>query len=162
MASGNIAGISTVGALTGYAVETVAGTKPEKFKLLHRINASDEIAIDVETIDASALEDYSTKNISGRTTVSDTYTVTVNWTPDTLTEWEKVLEEYKKLEGTGKSMWFETITPGFTKAEFIKAQPPSVLPVASKGQNELLTVEINLILEDLVGFDTKVAFTPGE
>lgn len=39
MASGNIAGISTVGALTGYAVETVAGTKPEKFKLLHRINA---------------------------------------------------------------------------------------------------------------------------
>ena len=50
MASGNIAGISTVGALTGYAVETVAGTKPEKFKLLHRINASDEIAIDVETM----------------------------------------------------------------------------------------------------------------
>lgn len=42
--AGNIAGISTVGALTGYAVETVAGTKPAKFKQLHRINASDEIA----------------------------------------------------------------------------------------------------------------------
>ena len=48
--AGNIAGISTVGALTGYAVETVAGTKPTKFKQLHRINASDEINIDVDLL----------------------------------------------------------------------------------------------------------------
>ena len=63
---GNIAGVSTVGSLTGYAVETVAGTKPAKFIMLHRINASDEITIDVETIDASALEDEIERTIAGR------------------------------------------------------------------------------------------------
>ena len=157
-----VPGLSTLGITFGYGVETVAGEKPTKFTQLSRINELGDATAEPEPIDASALEDFYTRNISGRTTVSDTYTVTVNWTPDTLAEWEKVHEEYKKLEGTSKSMWFETITPGFTKAEFINAQPPSVLPVASKGQNELLTVEINLILEDLVGFDTKVAFTPGE
>lgn len=157
-----VPGLSTLGITFGYGVETTAGEKPTTFTQLSRINELGDATAEPEAIDASALEDFYTRNISGRTTVSDTYTVTVNWTPDTLAEWEKVLEEYKKLEGTGKSMWFETITPGFTKAEFIKAQPPSVLPVAPKGQNELLIVEINLILEDLVGFDTKVAFTPGE
>lgn len=157
-----VPGLSTLGITFGYGVETVAGEKPTKFTQLSRINELGDATAEPEPIDASALEDFYTRNISGRTTVSDTYTVKVNWTPDTLAEWEKVLEEYKKLKETGKSMWFETITPGFTKAEFIKAQPPSVLPVASKGQNELLTVEINLILEDLVGFDTKVAFTQGE
>lgn len=157
-----VPGLSTLGTTFGYGVETVAGEKPTKFTQLSRINELGDATAEPEAIDASALEDFFTKYISGRTTVSDTYTVTVNWTPDTLAEWEKVLEEYKKLEGTGKSMWFETIIKGFTKAEFIKAQPPSVLPIASQGQNELLTVEINLVLEDLVGFDTKVEFTPGE
>ena len=64
--AGNVAGISTLGSLTGYAVETTAGTKPTTFKLLHRINASDEIAIETETIDASALEDMVERTIAGR------------------------------------------------------------------------------------------------
>ena len=70
---GNIAGVSTVGSLTGYAVETVAGTKPAKFIMLHRINASDEITIDVETIDASALEDEIERTIAGRGSTGGTF-----------------------------------------------------------------------------------------
>ena len=77
---GNIAGVSTVGSLTGYAVETVAGTKPTKFIMLHRINASDEITIDVETIDASALEDEIERTIAGRGSTGGTFNVTVNVT----------------------------------------------------------------------------------
>ena len=33
-------GVSTLGVLFGYGVETVAGTKPEKFTLLTRITVS--------------------------------------------------------------------------------------------------------------------------
>ena len=58
-----VAGISTVGVKVGYAVETTAGTKPTKFKQLHRINATDDIGIDTETIDASALEDEQAKKV---------------------------------------------------------------------------------------------------
>ena len=101
MASGNIAGISTVGALTGYAVETVAGTKPEKFKMLHRINASDEIAIDVETIDASALEDEIERTIAGRGSTGGTFNVTVNVTDETIKEWEDLISAYKTAHASG-------------------------------------------------------------
>ena len=68
-----VAGISTVGVKVGYAVETTAGTKPAKFKQLHRINATDDIGIDTETIDASALEDEVDKEIAGRGSTGGTF-----------------------------------------------------------------------------------------
>lgn len=153
------AGLSTLGITFGYGVETTAGTKPDTFTKLNRINEVSEATVDPEKIDASALEDSKTKNIAGRDTVSDTLTVTVNLTDETEAEWEAVRTAYEALTG-GKQMWFEIIVPGLTKAIFIKAAPPSVLPVPSMSQNSLLTIDINLTLEELVGFDTKVAFTP--
>ena len=59
-------------------------------------------------------------------------------------------------------MWFQTITPGFTKAEFIVAAPPSKLPISGKDQNSLLTMEINLTVDEMIGSDTKVEPTAGE
>ena len=59
-------------------------------------------------------------------------------------------------------MWFQEITPGITDAEFFVAQRPSTLPITSKEQNGLLTMALNLIIEEMVGTDTKVEPTPGE
>jgi hypothetical protein len=42
------------------------------------------------------------------------------------------------------------------------AQPPEQIPQPEIGQNELLTVEMNLTIEEYKGMDTAVAFTPGE
>ena len=113
---GNIAGVSTVGSLTGYAVETVAGTKPTKFIMLHRINASDEITIDVETIDASALEDEIERTIAGRGSTGGTFNVTVNVTDETIDEWEKLIAAYKTGKASGLSMWYEEYFPSLQKA----------------------------------------------
>ena len=85
-------GVSTLGVLFGYGVETVAGTKPEKFTLLTRINQIGGISIDVETIDASALEDKVEKTVAGRGSTGGTFTVTVNVTDETLEEWEALIE----------------------------------------------------------------------
>lgn len=153
------AGVSNLGVTFGYGVETTAGTKPETFTKLTRINKITGISVEPEKIDASALEDSSTKNIAGRDTVSDTMTVTVNTTDATITEWEGVITAYQALTG-GKRMWFEIITPGITKAEFVVATPPAHLPISDKEQNSLNTMGINLTVEDFVGFDTKVSFTP--
>ena len=60
------AGLSTLGVKFGYAVETVADTKPSAFTWLERCNSIAGIALSTETIDASALEDYITKYIAGR------------------------------------------------------------------------------------------------
>lgn len=58
-------GVSTLGVLLGYSA-TVSETKPSSFTLLHRINEIGEISLEVEQIDASALEDYVAKYVEGR------------------------------------------------------------------------------------------------
>lgn len=161
MADTIVAGISSLGITFSYGVETIAGTKPTSFKLLHRISDIGEVTVEPEAIDASALEDYQTRNIAGRDTVSDTMPVEVNETDDTIKEWEDLITAYKGLTG-GKRMWFQTITPGFTKAEFVVAQPPSKLPISSKQQNSVLIMTINLIVQEMIGSDTKVEPTSGE
>lgn len=155
------AGISTLGVTFGYGTEVTAGTKPTTFTKLTRINNAGAITIDPEQIDSSALEDPITRYIKGRADTGGSFTVTVNATPDTITEWETLISAYKALSG-GKRMWFETIIPGFEKAFFVVAQPPEQIPQPEIGQNELLTMEMNLTIEEYKGMDTKVEFTPGE
>ena len=155
------AGLSTLGITFGYGVETEAGKKPTSFKALHRINEIGEINLDPNTIDASALEDFITRTIEGRADTGGTFPITVNLTPETKEEWETLITAYKGLSG-GKRMWFETIVPGFEDAFFVVAQPPEQIPQPEFSQNGLLTVDLNLTIEEYKGMDAKVAFTPGE
>ena len=155
------AGISTLGITFGYGTETTAGTKPTSFKQLTRINALGGINIEPEQIDASALEDEITRYVKGRADTGGSFAVTVNFTSDTVKEWQDLITAYKALSD-GKRMWFETIIPGIAKSFFVVAQPPEEIPQPEIGQNELLTVEMNLTIEEYKGLDTSVAFTPGE
>ena len=59
-------------------------------------------------------------------------------------------------------MSFETIIPGFEKSFFIVAQPPTAIPQPELDQNNLLTIDMNLTIEDYKGMDEKVALTTGE
>lgn len=153
-----VAGLSTLGVTFGYGVESTAGTKPTTFTRLTRINQIGGITLDVEQIDASALEDEVTRYISGRADTGGTFTVTINLTDETEKEWETVFEQAGALTG-GKRLWFETIIPGLTKAFFVVAQLPPKFPQPEQGQNGLSTAEINLVVEEYKGLDTKVAFT---
>ena len=155
------AGISTLGITFGYGSEATAGTKPTSFKQLTRINAIGGINIEPEQIDASALEDFITRYVKGRADTGGSFPVTVNFTSDTVKEWKDLITAYKALSG-GKRMWFETIIPGITNSFFVVAQPPEEIPQPEIGQNELLTVEMNLTIEEYKGLDTSVEFTPGE
>ena len=155
------AGISTLGITFGYGTETTAGTKPTSFKQLTRINALGGINIEPEQIDASALEDEITRYVKGRADTGGSFAVTVNFTSDTVKEWKDLITAYKALSG-GKRMWFETIIPGVTNSFFVIAQPPEEIPQPEIGQNELLTVEMNLTIEEYKGLDTSVEFTQGE
>ena len=155
------AGISTLGITFGYGVETTAGTKPTTFKQLHRINSIGGITIENEQIDASALEDFVSRYVQGRADTGGSFPITVNFTPETAEEWSTVITTYSGLTG-GKRMWFETIIPGFDESFFAVAQPPTAIPQPEIGQNELLTVEMSLTIEEYVGMETTVAFTAGE
>lgn len=156
-----VAGISTLGITLGYGVEATAGTKPDTFNQLNRINAIGGITIDPEQIDASALEDEITRYVKGRADTGGTWTVTVNYTDETAKEWEDLITAYKALTG-GKRMWFEVVSKDLAKGFFVIAQPPENIPMPEVGQNELLTIEMNLTIEEYKGTDTKIALTPGE
>lgn len=154
-----LAGISTLGITFGYGVETAAGTKPSAFTQLTRINTIGGITIENEQIDASALEDAVSRYVQGRADTGGSFPVTVNATPETISEWEELIEAYKTASSSGSRMWFETIIPGFEEAFFVVAQPPTAIPQPEIGQNELLTIEMGLTIEEYLGMDTKVAFT---
>lgn len=155
----SIPGLATLGAIVSYGVETTAGTKPATWTQLQRANEIDELALDTETIDASALEDYVTKTIAGRADTGGSWSITFNLTDETQTQLETMMSTAATALADGKSTWFQVTVPNLTKSFFIVGQPPTKLPVPSMGQNELLTVAISIAVADYKGLDTTVAPT---
>lgn len=150
-----VPGISTLGVKLGYAAESTKDVKPTAFKQLTRINSIGEIALETNTIDASALEDFVTKSIAGRQDAGGSFDVVVNLTDETKTEWQTLISEYNALTD-GKQIWFEVWSPGMEDAFFIVAQPPQVLPMPAYDQDGLLTVTIGLAIADFKGLDTGI------
>jgi hypothetical protein len=144
------AGLSSLG-ITLWAAESTDGAKvttAASYSQLTRINAIGELTLDPDSIDASALEDYITKYVAGRSTVSDTYTITINLTDETVKEWTALL---------GKKVCFLTKVPGLAENIFVIATVPTKLPVTAIDQNSLLTVDINCTTNEFIGLDTAVA-----
>lgn len=156
--SATIMGLSTLGITFGYGSEGTAGQKPASFTQLDRINSIGGISMDVEKIDASALEDTQTKYVAGRADTSGTWDVVVNFTDETADEWADVISAYNTASAAGKNIWFEVILPNQSEAFFVIAQPPQQIPMPEIGQNELLTVTISLTVVEYKGWSTKVAF----
>lgn len=153
-----LSGVSTLGVTFGYGVEQSSGVKPQAFTELSRINSIGGITLENQTIDSSALTDLVTQTIAGRADTPGNISVTVNFTPETQSEWETLISTYQNLQNSCQ-MWFETIIPGFTDSFFFIAQPPQQIPQPEINQNELLTVEFSLTIVDYKGMDTKVAFS---
>lgn len=141
------AGLSTLGVKLYQALAT-NGTKPTTgYTQLTRVNSIGEASVTPENIDASALEDLTTKYIAGRSSVSDTFEVTINLTDETEVEWEEIL---------GKQVCFMVTVPNFTKAFFVIATVPSVLPMPAVDQNGLLTMAIGCTVNEFIGLDEAV------
>ena len=150
-----LAGLSTLGVKFGYAV---GATQPNSFSELTRINGIGGISLSTEAIDASALVDEVTRRVAGRADTDETLPVTINATDETITEWEAVITAFNGLT-TGQEIWFEVYHPRLTKGFFFKAEPPKKLPMPEMGQNQLLTMEINLVVTEYVGMASAVAPT---
>ena len=150
-----LAGLSTLGVKFGYKA---GATQPDSFTELTRINSIGGISLSTEAIDASALTDDTTRRVAGRADTDETLPVTINATDETIAEWEGVITAYNGLT-SGQELWFEVYHPKLTKGFFFKAEPPKKLPMPEMGQNQLLTMEINLVVTEYVGMATGVAPT---
>lgn len=156
MAKASIPGVSTLGVIFSYGVETEEGVKPSTFKQLPRCNDISEITLETETIDASALEDLQSRYIAGRQDTGGNWDVTFNLTNETI----PLIEAMLKAAATGLESnfrtWFQVSTPNLEKAFFVVGQPGSKLPLPAMAQNELLTGAVSIAIDEYVGLDTKV------
>lgn len=153
-----IAGVSSLGITVSYGIEETSGTKPSAFKAINRVNAIGGITIEPETIDASALEDLVERSVAGRGVTGGQFPLTINLTDETITEMETIITEYSEME-SGMRMWFQIASPYLAKAFFVVGQPPLEIPMPDMSQNELLTVELPITIDQYVGLSEKVAVT---
>lgn len=153
----NTPGLSSLGVKFGYGVETIKGTKPSAFIMLQRCNSISGIALETETIDASALEDMITRSIAGRQDTGGTWTVTFNFTPDVAKELKKMIQAYQTGIKSGLNTWFEVWNPNAPdNAFFVVAEPPKTLPMPETGQNELQTIELTFTINEYKGDDVGI------
>lgn len=151
------AGLSTLGVKFGYAVETTAGEKPSAFTQIERCNSISGIELPTEQIDASALEDYTTKYVPGRQDSGGEWGVTFNNTPEVVAQLEAMIAAYnagQANENGALNTWFEVWSPNNSKAFFVVAAPPQVLPMPEFGQNELQTIEVVFSIDTYKGLLT--------
>lgn len=155
------AGLSTLGVMFAYGVETVAGEKPSTFNALERCNSISGIELPTENIDASALEDYVTKYIAGRQDSGGEWSVTFNYTAEVATQLANMISAYNTAKASNLKTWFEVYIPNATNGFFVVAQPPQVLPMPEFAQNELLTIDVTFAIENYKGELTAVVPTVG-
>ena len=161
-ASTGVPGLSTLGITLSFGVETISGTKPTKFTVLHRCNDIPEITLETETIDASALEDMQSRYIAGRQDTGGEWSPVFNLTEDVITELETMMKAAATGLESGLRTWFQVTVPNLTKAFFVVGQPGTKIPLPAMAQNELLTGSISIAIDECVGLDTKVAPTEGD
>ena len=147
----SIAGLSTLGVKFGYAAESSAGVQPTAYKWLERCNQIAGITLETENIDASALEDFITKNIAGRQDTGGTWGVTFNLTAETTAQLEAMISEYQTAKLSNLNMWFEVWHPEMSKGFYVIAEPPKFLPMPEFGQNELQTIELTFTIVEYKG-----------
>ena len=111
MAAATISGLSTLGVVLGYAVETTVGTKPEAFTALDRINGIGGLSLDPEAIDSSAITDAVTRYVMGRADSGGKFPVTVNVTSETIAQWEAAFTASATGRAANKRTWFDVCAP---------------------------------------------------
>lgn len=137
-------GVSTLEMALNYFADSTTRPSSGDGTTLGRINGIGEISVSTEAIDASALEDKSTKRIAGRDDVSETWEITVNVTNETLAAWQSI---------KGQTKWFRAKpNANLSYAYWVRATVPNTLPLSGADQNALLTMAITLVVVDTDGW----------
>ena len=151
-----VAGISTIGAQVAYGIG--AAQPSSGLTELERANSIGGIELSTEQIDASALIDKISRYIAGRQDTGGTWDITFNLTDETEAILSAMLTAYA-ARTSGQALYLQVSCPDLTKAFWVKAQPPSAIPMPEMSQNGLLTVTLSFAIEEYIGLATKVSLT---
>lgn len=167
------AGLTSLGVRIAWAMESTAGVKPTGnggsgsgspstgawYQLL-RVNSIGGVSVEPEQIDVSAIVDGLTRYKPGRGDSGGTFPIGINITKDTIEQWQEIMNLYFNSSNrtAGLRLWFQVTHTDMNESFYIVAAPPKVFPMPETGQNEAWTVEINTVIDEMIGLDTKAAF----
>lgn len=155
-----MARLTTLGVIFSYGIETIKGTKPEKFTQLELASSIGGISLETEQIDVSALEDYLTQYAAGRQDTGGTWEIEFIMDPDkSVKQIKKLYEDSKAAKSTGLATWFQVTFPDMAEAFFVVAECGREIPMPEIAQNEAATMSISLIINSYKGLIAKVTPT---
>lgn len=157
-----IPGLSTLGITVGYALVTTMASLPNAMTTLPRCNSIDGIEITPNSIDASALEDYVTQRVAGRSDIPETWNLTFNNTPEVRTALNAAITAYTGSTSADKVLAIEVYDPKDTAGAFwVFVQPPTMLSMSELAQNSLKTIQFSVTPVKVYGYAAGVAPTTG-
>ncbi len=145
--------LSTIGIKFGWACETTAGTQPTAFKWIQRCKAIDGIALSVDNIDVTALEDEFRKYVAGLKDTGGTWSLTFSNTDAFQDDWNEMKDAAKVAYDKGLATWAEVYIPGMTKACFVTIQPGEI-PLGDVSVGSALEVAVSNIINEYKGWLT--------
>lgn len=149
--------LSTAGIHVGYAIETVSGTKPDKFIDIPGPKSIPDLNPEPATYDTTNLNATEWKTyIDGLKDLGGALGITFGMTQATLDDWnEDVCKAATTALETGKRCWFEFYHPKLDKAFFFTGKPATLgFPAADVDQ--VWNATVNIVPTGEVGWATAI------
>ena len=150
--------LSTIGVIFGWAVETIAGTKPTAFKEIEECISIGGVELTSDKLDATPLKSTKKKYIKGHEDTGGELPTTFNYTDTFEKQWNEMYQAYETAKAEGKAMWFTAYHPSKKNANFYIVEPGSI-PAPEYAVGNVLQVTISNTLVDLPEVSTAIAPT---
>ena len=144
--------IITVGARVKYAFETTAGTRPTSgFVTLANVTEAPEIALSLETIDVSDIQDKITRYVPGRQDPGGEKQFTLNHTDAAIAAWNTLVAQAETKKDSGLRLWWEYCYPNASNSFYFCGTPKQIGNAGIQG-NSASTITGSVVFEELGGW----------
>ena len=148
--------LTTIGVKIGYSVAETNGTRPTAFTWLERCKSIGGIALSLETIDVTALEDRIMKYAEGRADTGGTWELTFGVNDEVVTALETMLSDAATAKAANKEIWWDVWFPGLAKSFYTIATPGTKVGLPEVGGGAAAEFSISLVINDYIGLDEAV------
>jgi len=144
--------IITVNARVKWAAESSAGVRPTSgYVTLANVTEAPEIALSLETIDVSDLQDKITRYVPGRQDPGGEKQFTMNHTDAAIVAWNTLVAQAETLKDSGKRIWWEYCYPNASNSFFWCGTPKQIGNSGMQG-NSASTLTGSVVFEELGGW----------
>lgn len=144
--------IITVGARVKTCFESTAGVMPTSgFVTLANVTEAPEVALSLETIDVSDIQDKITRYVPGRQDPGGEKQFTMNHTDAAINAWNTLVAQAETNKSSGKRLWWEFCYPNAAKSFFFCGTPKQLGNSGIQG-NSASTLTGSVVFEEYGGW----------